>query len=134
MGEVSYVLGMSVKRNRETRTLTINQPKYLEGVLKRFGMQECKPVSTPLEPGKRFESLTENETPVNVQEYQMVIVCLTYATTATRPDLASAVGILSKFMSRPGKDHWQGVKRVLRYIKGTLNYGLMLLQMARILC
>ncbi len=73
-------------------------------------MQECKPVSTPLEPGKRFESLTENETPVNVQQYQMVIGCLTYATTATHPDLASAVGILSKFMSRPGKDHWQGVK------------------------
>ena len=83
---------MSVKRNRETRTLTINQPKYLEVVLKRFGMQECKPVSTPLELGKRFESLTENETPVNVQEYQMVIGCLTHATTrtATRPDLASA--------------------------------------------
>jgi hypothetical protein len=47
---------MSVKRNREARTLTINQPsKYLEGVLKRFGMQECKPVSTPLEPGRKFE-------------------------------------------------------------------------------
>jgi hypothetical protein len=78
-------------------------------------MQECKSVSTPLEPGRKFESLAENETQVNVQEYQMVIGCLTYATTATRPDLASAVGILSKFMSRPGKDHWQG---------GTFNYGL----------
>ena len=67
---------MSVKRNRETRTLTINQPKYLEGVLKTFGMQEYKPVSIPLEPGKRFESLSEKETPINVQAYQMVIVCL----------------------------------------------------------
>ncbi|CAB4037181.1 Hypothetical predicted protein [Paramuricea clavata] len=73
MGEVSYVLGMSVKRNREARTLTINQPKYLEGVLKRFGMQECKPVSTPLEPGRKFESLSENDTPIDVREYQMAI-------------------------------------------------------------
>ena len=116
---------MSVKRNREARTLTINQPpKYLEGVLKRFGMQECKPVSTPLEPGRKFESLSENDTPIDVREYQMAIGCLTYATTATRPDLAAAVGILSKYMARPGKDHWQGVKRVVRYVKGTLNSGL----------
>ena len=72
-----------------------------------------------------FETLPENETPVDVQSYQMAYLgCLTYATTATRPDLAAAVGILSKYMSRPGKDHWQGVKRVLCYIKGTLNHGL----------
>lgn len=45
-------------------------------------------------------------------------------TTATRPDLASAVSILSKYMSKPSKEHWQGVKRILRYIKGTINYGL----------
>ena len=62
--------------------------------------------------------------PIDVREYQMAIGCLTYATTATRPDLAAAVGILSKYMARPGKDHWQGVKRVLRYVKGTLNSGL----------
>ena len=62
---------------------------------------------------------------MDVQSYQMAYLgCLAYATTATRPDLAAAVGILSKYMSRPGKDHWQGVKRVLCYIKGTLNYGL----------
>ena len=49
---------------------------------------------------------------------------MTYVTTATRPDLASAVSILSKYMSKPSKEHWQGVKRILRYIKGTINYGL----------
>ena len=122
MGEVSYVLGMSVKRDRDTRTLTISQPKYLEGVLKRFRMETCKPVSTPMEPGRKFQSLQENETPVDVQAYQMAIGCLTYASTATRPDLAA---VYSKFMSNPGKEHWQGVKRALRYVKVTLNYGLM---------
>ena len=106
MGEVSYVLGMSVKRNRNERTLTINQPKYVKGVLKRFVMETCKPVSTPLEPGRRFESLPENETSVDAQSYRMAIGCLTYATTATPPDLAAAVGILFKYMSRPRKDHW----------------------------
>ena len=124
LGEVDYILGMSVKRDRKARTLTINQPKYLEGILKRFGMDQCKPVSTPLDPGKKFESLSENDSPVDTQRYQMAIGCLTYVTTATRPDLEVAIGILSKYMSKPGKAHWEGVKRVLRYIKGTINYGL----------
>ena len=122
--EVHYVLGMSVKRNRKSRTLSISQPKYLEGILKRSNMDKCKPVSTPLEQGRKFQQLSDDEKPVDVQAYQMIIGCLTYATTATRPDLAAAVGILSKFMSKPGKDHWTGIKRILRYIQGTLNYGL----------
>ena len=88
-------------------------------------MEHCKPVSTPMEQGRQFHDLPEEENPVNVREYQKIIGCLTYATTATRPDLSSAVNILSKFMSRPGKEHWEGVKRVLRYIQGTINYGFM---------
>ena len=78
MGEVSYVLGMPAKRNLDKRTLTINQAKSWEGVLKRFGMETCKQVSTPaLQPGRRFESLPENVTSMDVQSYQMAIGCLT---------------------------------------------------------
>ena len=51
----------------------------------------------------------------------MLNVC---ATTISRLDLADAVGILSKFMPKPGKEHWQGIKRMLRYIQGALNYSL----------
>ena len=122
LGELHYVLGMSVKRNRRSRTLSISQTKYLEGVLKRFNMENCKPVSTPLEQGRKFEPLSEDEEPVDVQAYQMAIGCLTYVTTVSRPDLSAAVGVLSKFMSKPGTEHWQGVKRVMRYIQGTLKY------------
>ncbi|CAB4028310.1 Retrovirus-related Pol poly from transposon TNT 1-94 [Paramuricea clavata] len=60
LGEVSHMLGMLIKRDRDSRTLTISQSKYLEGVLKRFNMEECKPVSTPLEPGKQFHELSDN--------------------------------------------------------------------------
>ena len=124
MGEVKYILGMLIRRDRERGKMTISQPKYLEGILKRFGMDKKKPVSTPLEPGKHFQELPDDENPANINEYQKLISCLTYVTTATRPDLASAVGILSKYMSTPSNEHWKGVKRVLRYIKGTINYGL----------
>ena len=116
---------MLIKRDRERGKLTINQPNQVLGRnLKRFDMEQCKPVSTPLKPGKRFHELPDDENPTNINKYQKLIGCLTYVPTATRPDLASAVGILSKYLSRPSNEHWKGAKRVLRYIKGTINYGL----------
>jgi hypothetical protein len=61
LGELHYILGMAIKRNRRLRTLSISQAKYLEGVLKRFEMENCKPVSTPLEQGRKFVPLSEND-------------------------------------------------------------------------
>ena len=115
LGELSYVLGMCIKRNRRLRTMSITQTKYFEGVLKRFQMENCKPVSTPLAPGSPFD----------VKTYQTAIGCLTYAATISCPDLSAAVGVLSKYLSRPSAEHYQGIKGILRYIQGTLNYGLM---------
>ena len=69
----------------------INQEKYLESVLNRFGMQDCKPVSTPLEPGVTFHKRLNNKEPCDKRVYQQAIGCLTYVSTATRPDIAAAV-------------------------------------------
>ena len=124
LGEIHYLLGMSINRDRESRTLTVSQPNYLDKVLKKFGMENCKPVSTPLEPGRKFQQLSPSDEPFDVQTYQQAVGCLTYISTATRPDIAAAVSVLSQYMSKPSKDHWMGVKRVLRYLKGTLKYGL----------
>ena len=84
-------------------------------------MSECKPVSTTMEDGRRFEKLDDNEDSVNIREYQAAIGSLVYASIATRPDLSSSAGALSQFMSNPGKEHWSAVKRVLRYIKRTID-------------
>ena len=123
-GEIHYLLGLSIKRDRESRTLTISQPNYTEKVLRKFEMENCKPVSTPLEPGRKFQQLSSSDEPLDIQTYQQAIGCLTYMSTTTRPDMAATVGVFSQYMSKPSKDHWLGVKRVLRYLKGTLNYGL----------
>ena len=61
---------------------------------------------------------------VNIKEYQAAIGSLNYAAVATRPDLSTAVGKLSQYMSNPSHEHWQGIKRVFRYIRGTLDYHL----------
>ena len=122
--EIHHLLGMRIKRNRTSRELTIDQSTYLENVLKRFEMQDCKPVATPMEPGRKFEKLKDTEEVVDLEKYQAAIRSLTYASIGTRPDLSASVGVLSQFMSKPGAEHWVGVKRIFRYIKGTLNYGL----------
>ena len=123
-GEIQFILGMSIKRDRQKKTLFISQEKYLENVLNCFGMQDSKPVSTPLENGKTFHKRTNDEKPFNKETYQQAVGCLTYVSTATRPDIAAALGILSQYMADPSYDHWLGIKRLLRYIKGTLIYGL----------
>ena len=123
-GEIHFILWMTVTRNRKEKTLTIDQKSYLETVLKRFGMFDCRPVATPVESAKKFQKLSEDEQPIDVSKYQAAIGSLNYAAIATRPDISAAVGMLSQFMQSPSEDHWIGVKRVLRYLKGTMNYGL----------
>ena len=113
---------MEIKRDRKKRKMTICQKTYLNDVLDRFDMQNCKPVSTPMEAGKVFTVLADNEEPVDVKLYQAAIGSLNYAAIATRPDISTAVGKLSQYMRNPSKDHWMGVKRVLRYIKGTVDH------------
>ena len=123
-GEADYFLNLVIKRNRVERTLSISHPKYLQGILKRFRMEECNPVSTPMETGAHFVKRWPDEPVFDKQLYQQAVGCLTYASVTTRPDISSAIGILSQFMSDPSIQHWRGIKRILRYIKGTLNYGL----------
>ena len=77
-----------------------------------------------MEANKKFDKLPDDQEPVDVQRYQATIGSLTYASTATRPDISSAVGALSQHMAIPGPEHWSGVKRVFHYIKGTVNYSL----------
>ena len=123
-GEAHYVLGMIIRRNREHKLLSICQPTYLDGVLDKFNMKDCNPVTTPMEAGKHFQKRTDGEPPFDKQLYQQAVGCLTYASTSTRPDISAALGVLSQYMSDPSENHWSGIKRLLRYVKGTLNYGL----------
>ena len=124
-GEINHILGMLVTRERNKRLLTISQGNYLLDILKRFNMENCNSCSTPLDMGTRFHKFDEeNDSRFDITLYQQAIGCLTYAAITTRPDIAAAVGILSQYMSAPSYDHWSGVKRVLRYIKGTLQHGI----------
>ena len=103
--EVHYILEICVLRNRIERLLTIDQHALLSSVLKRFGMEDCRPVATPLLPRAKFGKPSDYEVVVKLKEFQSVIGSLTYGSIGMRPAISAAVGVLSQHMAKPGKQH-----------------------------
>ncbi|KAH9324677.1 hypothetical protein KI387_004855, partial [Taxus chinensis] len=126
LGAARQILGMRITRDRKERKLTLSQEEYIKKVLDRFNMQDAKPVGTPL--AGHFK-LSKEQCPKTEQErnqmskvpYSSAVGSLMYAMVCTRPDIAHAVGAVSRFMSDPGKEHWQAVKWILRYLRGTMG-------------
>ena len=86
------------------------------------GMNDSKPVKTPVDPGHR---LVKANKALDQPLYQSVVGSLMYLATCTRPDIAYAVGMLARFSSKPNQSHWTAAKRVLRYLRGTVNFGIL---------
>lgn len=114
LGELKYFLGMKVEQNKESGSMWIGQPAYTENLLKRLGMQDSKPTSTPVEVSSKLQPATSQAEPVNQTEYQSAIGGLMYLAVSTRPDIAFAVNNLARFNSKPQKEHWIALKRILR--------------------
>jgi hypothetical protein len=90
---------------------------------------ECKPVNIPIHVGVKLSvdqcpKTREEEEDMSHVPYASAFGNLMYAMVCTRPNIAHAVGVLSRDMSTPGKEHWIGVKMVFRYLRGTASYGL----------
>jgi hypothetical protein len=129
LGAAKKILGMRIRRDRKNRKLTLSQGEYTENVLERFRMQNAKPVSTPL--ASHFK-LTKEMCPKTQEEieymsrvpYSSAVGSLMYAMVCTRPDIAYAVGVVSRYMNNPGKEHREAVKWILRYLRGTTTHAL----------
>lgn len=129
LGEAKKILGMEIVRDKVKGSLTISQGHYLQKVLDTYGMDQANSVQTPMGVHFKLRSATEKEyreqqDRMRVIPYQNVVGSLMYAMTGTRPDLAYAVGLVCRFMSKPLKEHWLAVKWVMRYIKGTRDVKL----------
>ena len=123
IGEARFFLGLEIRRDRDLGLLWLGQTKYVHDMLERFGMTECKAVSTPLEAnvhlGRDGGVCVDEHVP-----YAELVGSLLYLVVNTRPDLSYAVGVLSRFMACAGEVHWKAAKRVLRYIAGTSDRGI----------
>jgi hypothetical protein len=124
MGEANFVLGVKIFRDRSRKLLGLSQETYVRRILERFHMHNSKPVDTPIEKGY---TLSLDNCPKSDEEkikmarvpYANAVGSLMYAMMCTRPDICFAVGMVSRYQSNPGPVHWQAVKRIFRYLRGT---------------
>jgi hypothetical protein len=120
LGLLSYYLGLEVTQG--AGGITLRQGAYATKILEKAGLGACKPSVTPME--MKLKLLKEGMTPsVDATDYRSLIGSLRYLCNS-RPDLAYAVGYLSRFMEAPREEHLAAVKRVLRYVAGTVHWGL----------
>ncbi|KAL0320217.1 UNVERIFIED_CONTAM: Retrovirus-related Pol polyprotein from transposon RE1 [Sesamum radiatum] len=120
MGLMSYYLGLEVKQRNDG--IFISQEAYTRETLKKFKMMECNPVNTPIECGVKL-SKDNGARKVDSTTFRSLVGSLRYL-TCTRPDIVFAVGLVSRFMENPSEEHMNAAKRILRYLKGTFDYGI----------
>lgn len=120
VGTVKHLLGLSITHTTHNVTYISQQP-YIMEKLREFDMSECKSTSTPGDPNIQLRDGAES---ADSHTYRSLVGSLVYASTWTRPDITHAVNMTSRFMSKPTATHMRSAKKVLRYLEGTLNYGL----------
>ncbi|BBH00217.1 multidrug resistance-associated protein 9 [Prunus dulcis] len=120
LGLLHHFLGMGVIQT--PTSIFLHQRKYASTLLSRFGLNDCKPVVIPLVPTEKL-SKDDGSGSTSEEQYRKIVGSLLYL-TATRPDIMFAASLLARFMHCPTNKHLGTAKRVLRYVKGTLDYGL----------
>jgi len=119
-GAAGYFLGFNIHRNRSERKLYISQEHYMEALLDRFDLSDCNPCKIPLPSGFRPLPATDDKFALaKHRPYPQIVGSILYASTVSRPDLAQPASVLSRFISKWNKSHYQAAKHLLRYIRGT---------------
>jgi hypothetical protein len=120
LGELSFFLGLEICQSNQG--IFISQTKYIRQMLKRFRMEDCKPVITPMQTNYKL-SKDDDSKSTDQRKYRSMIGNLLYV-TASRPDVMQAVGQVAQFQVAPKESHVLAVKRIFRYLKGTEEFGL----------
>eukprot|EP00253_Pinus_taeda_P032104 PITA_32104 len=120
LGNLHYFLGLQVLQSKEC--ISLSQSKYACDILRHFHMEDCKPAPSPFQSGVKLSvSCTSPE--VDATLYRQLVGKLLYL-THTRPDLSFAVGLVARFMQNPRESHYKSAKRILRYVRGTVQFGI----------
>lgn len=125
IGNSEYFLGMQVKRNREENSIFINQRLYIERMLARFNMIDATPLSIPADPHVKLQAASVEDTIKSTVPYREAVGTLLFLSLVSRPDIAYAVGIVSRYLDRYNNLHWNAVKRIMRYLSHTKNHGIL---------
>ena len=127
----NWLMGFKLIDNHKKCMVSISQAQYIDTVLKRFSMDKCNPVSTPMDPGLVLSKLDCPQTEAEKSKmaeypYRKALGAITWLAIVSQPDLAHASSQLGQYSTNPGKTHWKAVTHVLRYLKGTCDLTLTL--------
>jgi hypothetical protein len=120
LGELNFFIGLQIIQTKIG--FFIHQSKYVKDMLKKFQLEDCKAVSTPMTVGCKLSKDDESKI-VDTKYYRSMIGGLLYV-TASRSDVKQVVGMVARFQEEPKESHVQVVKRICRYLKGTIDLGL----------
>nr|GFA47951.1 retrotransposon protein, putative, Ty1-copia subclass [Tanacetum cinerariifolium] len=132
LGEAAYILKIKIYRDRSKRLIGLCQSAYIEKILKRYSMENSKRGSIPMQEKLKLSKSQGASTPAEMKRMQNVpyasaVGSIMYAVRCTRPDVAFAQNITSRFQQNPGDIHWTTVKNILKYLRNTkdmfLVYG-----------
>jgi hypothetical protein len=119
LGPLSFYLGIEV--HQEAGIITLKQAAYVSRIVEKAGLTGCNPCATPMEPRLKLSKESAGSL-VDATEYRSLVGSLRYLVN-TRPDLAYSVGYVSRFMEKPTDEHLAAVKRIIRYVAGTIHLG-----------
>lgn len=122
LGKANYCLGLEIVQNNDH--IVLKQSGYILGLLKQYGMHECNSAITPSEISGRLNDLCVYDALGSEYPYRELIGALMYLSVATRLDIANTLSRLAQHVNKPQKCHWVAAKRLLRYLAGTANIGL----------
>jgi hypothetical protein len=129
LGESKFMLGMRITRDRHARTIKLDQELYVTKALEKFGLDQCKPTSTPGASSDDDQTCSSESSrmdePTELKLYQEKVGTLLYAAISTRPDIAYAVNKLTQHMQSPTTRDAKACDRVFRYLAGTKTMGLL---------
>ena len=130
-GEVSWALGMEIKRDRSTHTIALRQLPYIETIITRYGFDDAAPSKVPAKTSTVLSSdlsptTQEEKAEMEKRPYRAAVGALRYAADVSRPDIAFIVGQLARYMINPGQAHWTALKCVFQYLKQTKHKWLIL--------
>jgi hypothetical protein len=124
LGKLKHYLGMIWERDYGNKTSFLSQKRYIEDILRKYKMEDCKPNQIPIPPNTDLGCRDFEDLFIDVKKYQEAVGSLLYLALGTRPDIAFAVSVVSRYMTNPRVGHWGLVKGTLRYLRGTWDFGL----------
>ncbi|XP_052289903.1 secreted RxLR effector protein 161-like [Citrus sinensis] len=129
LGEAHYVLGIEIFCDRSRGILGLSQKTYIDCIFKRINLQSCAPRKAPISKG---DKISKSQCPDNDVDkarmqtisYASIVDSLMYAQVCTRPNIVFPVGVLGRYLSNLGYEHWKAAKKVLRYLQATKDFVL----------